>query len=44
MSEELENIAKAMEDYHSSLSVIENIIKNWDPLKKAIFFTRFYCS
>ncbi|XP_014477569.1 PREDICTED: hydrocephalus-inducing protein homolog [Dinoponera quadriceps] len=34
MSEELENIAKAMNNYHSNLSVIENIIKNWDPLKK----------
>ncbi|TGZ50588.1 hypothetical protein DBV15_08089 [Temnothorax longispinosus] len=32
---ELENIANAMNDYHSRLSAIENIIKNWDPLKKA---------
>ncbi|EFN85830.1 hypothetical protein EAI_16674 [Harpegnathos saltator] len=37
MSEELENIAKAMDDYRNNLSAIENIIKNWDPLRKAIF-------
>lgn len=34
MSKELENIAKAMNDYYSNLSAIENIIKNWDPLQK----------
>lgn len=39
MSEELKNIAKAMDDYHSNLSAIENIIKHWDPLEKAIFRT-----
>lgn len=32
---ELEDIANAMNDYYSCLSAIENVIKNWDPLKKA---------
>lgn len=35
ISKELENITNAMNDYYSSLLAIENIIKNWDPFKKA---------
>lgn len=35
ISKELENIANAMNDYYNGLAAIENIIKNWDPLKKA---------
>ncbi|XP_072764383.1 hydrocephalus-inducing protein homolog [Anoplolepis gracilipes] len=38
-SKDLENIANAMNDYYSSLSAIENIIKHWDPLKKDALFT-----
>lgn len=35
--EEPKDIAKAMDDYRSKLSVIESIIRNWDPFTKAIF-------
>ncbi|XP_011690792.1 PREDICTED: hydrocephalus-inducing protein-like [Wasmannia auropunctata] len=38
MSKELKNIADAMNDYYNRLSAIENIIKNWDPLKKDTLF------
>ncbi|XP_011879967.1 PREDICTED: hydrocephalus-inducing protein-like [Vollenhovia emeryi] len=34
MSRELENISNAMNDYYNRLLAIENIIKNWDSLKK----------
>jgi len=34
LSKELKDIADAMNDYYSHLSAIENVIKNWDPLKK----------
>ncbi|KYN44368.1 Hydrocephalus-inducing protein [Trachymyrmex septentrionalis] len=39
ISKELETIADAMNDYYSQLSAIENVIKNWDPLKKDALFT-----
>jgi len=35
ISKELKDIADAMNDYYSHLSTIENVIKNWDPFKKA---------
>ncbi|XP_039306782.1 hydrocephalus-inducing protein homolog [Solenopsis invicta] len=38
-SKELQDIASAMNDYYSRLSAIENIIKNWDPLKKDALLT-----
>lgn len=33
-SKELKAITDAMNDYYSHLSAVENVIKNWDPLKK----------
>ncbi|KAG5334606.1 HYDIN protein, partial [Acromyrmex charruanus] len=39
ISEELKTIADAMNDYYSHLSAIENVIQNWDPLKKDALFT-----
>ncbi|XP_036144321.1 LOW QUALITY PROTEIN: hydrocephalus-inducing protein [Monomorium pharaonis] len=38
VSNELQNINNAMNDYYNRLSVIENIIQNWDPLKKNALF------
>lgn len=35
ISKELEDIGNAMNDYYNRLSAIENVIKNWDPFKKA---------
>jgi hypothetical protein len=37
ISKELENIVNIMNDYYNSLSAIENVIKNWDPLEKVNF-------
>ncbi|KYQ52600.1 Hydrocephalus-inducing protein [Trachymyrmex zeteki] len=38
-SKELKAITDAMNDYYSHLSAVENVIKNWDPLKKDALFT-----
>lgn len=33
---EVKEVMAAMEQYYSELSLLENVIHNWDPIKKTI--------